>query len=152
MNMNLSPTVKQLLVYLFWIITSVLTVLVLLQLYYAVGAFLAAIGLHRFSARAISQFAISGLGLAALGFIIYVESFYRTSLKKNKLFSRFFQVTFYQAVMLLIAHLIMLISQILVGLPVRLSLIVLAAELAICLLFYWLAGRSKSEKKSNSIP
>lgn len=150
--MNLSPTAKQLLVYLFWIITSALTVLVLLQLYYASNAFFEAVDLHRFSARAISQFVISGLGLAALGFIIYVESFYRTSLKKNKLFTRFFRVTFYQAAMLVVAHLIMLISQILVGLPVGLSLIVLAAELAICLLFYWLAQRTKIETKSNSTP
>lgn len=133
---------RYILAYLFWAITFVLTIFVLLQWRNALLMVLGMSSLHRYTEQSINQFAIIIFALVSLCFIVYTEHLYRTGVEKMRLFARFFRVSFIQLVCLLFSHLVILIGTIVLGLPVGIAWLVTLVDVVGSVLLYWLYKKS----------
>jgi hypothetical protein len=97
----------------------------------------------RYGVRAIDEFLILGLGIGLLIVVIACESYYRTGVRRNQLWSRFLQVTALQLALLGGLHTFQFVLELADGVTRWSRLILIACELggaAVC--WWWRRGKS----------
>ncbi len=140
--MSTPHPMQYVLAYLIWAITFVLTLFTLLQWRNSLFVVLGMTPWNRYAENTINQFSFLALAIVGLCVIVFAEHYYRTGVESGMLFARFFRVSFMLMVILLMAHVALLVGQVVLALPVGLTLLIFVAEAVICILFYWFYRRA----------
>lgn len=135
-------TSRYVLAYLLWAISVVIAIAALLASRSSVMIALGVTPWDRYFEHALNQFGFLFLAIFGLAVIIFTEHFYRTGVEKNRLWARFFLITFLELLFLSLVHLARLTGEILLGFFTQTTLLFVSGEIALCLLLFWLYRRS----------
>ena len=150
MSENLPPSYSRYLAaYLLWAVTVVLAIVDLL-VWRSSG--MIALGMtpwDRYVEHAINQFGFLFLAILGLCVIVFAEHHYRTGVEENRLLPRFLRVTFIQLLVLTLAHLVWLVGEVVLGFFTPITLGIVLAESALCVVVFWLYRRVTFQIKKN---
>jgi hypothetical protein len=135
-------TSRYVLAYLLWAISVVIAFVALLASRSSVMITLGVTQWDRYFEHALNQFGFLFLAIFGLAVIIFTEHFYRTGVEKQRLFARFFFITFLELLFLSIIHTARLAGEVLLGLFTPITLAWVGGEIALCLLLFWLYRRA----------
>lgn len=130
---------RYVLAYLFWAISVAIAIAILLASRSSVMVVLGLTSWDRYFEHAINQFGFLFLAIFGLAVIVFTEHFYRTGVEKNRLFARFFLITFLELLSLAVVHLVRIVG---VGIFTFDSLMFFGGELVLCLVVFLLYRRT----------
>lgn len=133
---------RYVLAYTLWAVSVVLAIMALLSWRSSAMIILGVTPWNRYLEHALNQFGFLFLAILGLCVIVFTEYYYRTGVEKERLFIRFFFVTFVELLFLTGAHLARLVGSIMLEISVTGTWPVVAVELACCVLAYMLFRRA----------
>jgi len=142
---------RYVLAYLFWAISVIIAVAVLLVSRTSLMLVLGVTTWDRYFEHAINQFGFLFLAIFILAVIIFTEHFYRTGVEKNRLFARFLLITLLESIALVMLHLARLAAEISLGIFTSASLLVVVSEFVLTLVLFWLYRRATGQPTTTSI-
>ncbi|MDQ3250405.1 MAG: hypothetical protein M3Q45_14505 [Chloroflexota bacterium] len=104
----------------------------------------------RYVEHALNQFGFLFLAIAGLAVIVFTEHFYRTGVEKNRLFVRFFLVTLIGLLVFMLAHLVRLIGELVLGFFAPATLLLVLVELAVCVLVFWFYRQAQQKARTDA--
>ncbi|HRW05459.1 MAG TPA: hypothetical protein P5121_10210 [Caldilineaceae bacterium] len=108
---------RYVLAYLLWAVSVVLAIMALLTWRSSAMIILGITPWDRYLEHTLNQFGFLFLAILGLCVIVFTEYYYRTGVEKNRLFVRFFGVTFVELLFILAAHLARAIGIMILALP-----------------------------------
>ncbi len=144
MSEKLSPGYSRyILAYLLWAVSVVLAVVDLLVLRSSAMIALGMTPWDRYVEHALNQFGFLFLAILGLGVIVFTEHYYRTGVEANRLLPRFLLITFIELLVLTLAHLVMLIGEVVLDFFTPFTVGIVLAESALCAVIFWLYRRAR---------
>ncbi|MFN8486859.1 MAG: hypothetical protein U0350_04650 [Caldilineaceae bacterium] len=126
------------LAYLLWLITGTVAVIGAMVLRSTYQILLAFDFSQRYTARAVDDFSVLGLGIGLVALVIFVEHHYRTAVQNGQLWVRFCRLTFIELGLIALFHFVQF------GVALRYqkfdttTLLIGASELVVALIAGWL--------------
>ena len=108
---------RYVLAYLLWAVSVVLAIMALLTWRSSAMIILGITPWDRYLEHTLNQFGFLFLAIFGLCVIVFTEYYYRTGVEKNRLFVRFFGVTFVELLFILAAHLARAVGLLILALP-----------------------------------
>jgi len=128
--------------YLLWAVSVALAIVTLLAWRSSAMIALGVTQWDRYLEHALNQFGFLFLAIFGLVVIVFTEHYYRTGVEQQRLYLRFFWVTFIELVVLTLAHLVRLGGGLILDLPVAATLPFVGGELLLCIIAYLLYRRA----------
>lgn len=128
--------------YALWAVSVALAIVTLLAWRSSAMIALGVTQWDRYLEHALNQFGFLFLAIFGLVVIVFTEYYYRTGVEKERLYLRFFWVTFIEFGVLTLAHLVRLGGGLLLDLPVAATLPFVGVELLLCLIAFTLYRRA----------
>ena len=127
--------------YLLWMVTIALSVLGAIVARSTYQLLLTTTAWHRYTLHALNQFLTFFLAFLLLCLIVFVESFYRTGVRRGDLLARFCLLTAIELAFFAVLHVIRVILLWVSGASVALGFAIMVGELAGAAVFSLLARR-----------
>ncbi len=128
--------------YLLWAVSVALAIVTLLAWRSSAMIVLGVTPWDRYVEHALNQFGFLFLAIFGLAVIVFIEHFYRRGVEQNRLFLRFFLVSFWEMLWLALVQLTALIGLVELALFTPARLLVVVGELVLCGVLYWCYRRA----------
>lgn len=133
---------RYVLAYTLWVVSVALAIMVLLSWRSSAMIILGVTPWDRYLEHALNQFGFLFLAIIGLCVIVFAEHYYRTGVEKERLFIRFFFITFIELIFLTGAHLARLIGSVILEISITGTWQVVLVEFILCILAYILFRRA----------